>query len=323
MTRKVLSEKSSLVTTKLDRLKTLYMDVISGKAKNTMVNEYLTTIREETNKYLASKGYNHAAVGDNYIEEAPSDIEAVKTNAKLCHDILSESNDPNTEFRAFVREICKKSYSRIDAWIADVELVLSLELDEPVTPQESFIERVEDILASDTRSKNTDVYRGLLQDVEYCQRMKELESAEKTHSLDIVPISGLVYSRVTRMEKECLTVIDIWDVHKKHVETKAATEKETVVSATTTTGTTTADTGVAGNASDTTTTSSAPTSTPTAATTPKVPDTTVTPFENSECSQAEGETVTQTELKEQKDEKKEAQPTDQETQQEQPQPEEK
>lgn len=219
--RKILSEKSTLITSKLDRLKVKYVDVINGKTKNAMTSDYLTIIREETNKYLTSKGYDHSAIGDNYIEEAPADIEVVKANAKICHDLLMTANESSSEFRAFTDEICRRSYAMIDAWIADVELVLSQELNEPVIPRDSFIERVMDILESDTASKNRDVYNSLVQDILYCQRMRELENAEKTDSLDIVPISGLVFSRVTRMEKECLTVIDIW-ANKKHKQEMAA-----------------------------------------------------------------------------------------------------
>lgn len=222
--RKVLSEKSSLITSKLDRLKTMYMDVVNGKNKNSMTTEYLKIIREETNKFLSSKGYDHTAVGDNYIEEAPSDIEVVEANAKICHDLLVSANDPTSEFRVFRDEISNKVYGMIDAWIADVELVLSLELNEPIIPKESFIERINDIIESDTTSKNIDVYKDLIQDIMYCHKMKELESEEKTNSLDIVPVSGLIHSRVVRMEKECLTVIDIWG-NKMHKIAKAA-EKE-------------------------------------------------------------------------------------------------
>lgn len=225
--RKILSEKSSLITSKLDRLKTMYMNVIGGKTKDIMTSEYLTVIREETNKYLTSKGYDHNAIPDNYIDELPADIEPVKNNAKICHEMLVEANNVESDFRAFTNEICLKSYGMIDSWISDVELVLSLELEEPINPIESFIERVTDIIESDTTNKNNDVYKSLVQDISYCQRMKELENAEKTTSLDIVPISGLVYSRVTRLEKECLTVIDVWNHKKSKITKKVETDATT------------------------------------------------------------------------------------------------
>lgn len=64
--------------------------------------------------------------------------------------------------------------------------------------------------AADPKNPRLKKLSGLAMDLSYCKRQRELETAEKTDSLDIVPISGLIYSRLSRLENEALTVLGIW-----------------------------------------------------------------------------------------------------------------
>ena len=125
-------------------------------------------------------------------------------------------------FKELVKKICDYSYMRIDEWLTRVREVLAIELGidiEVAKDDAKFSELVDAEVkrrcAADPKNARTKKISGLAMDLSYCKRMRELETAEKTDSLDIVPISGLVYSRITRLENEALTVINIWGKQDK------------------------------------------------------------------------------------------------------------
>lgn len=113
--------------------------------------------------------------------------------------------------------MCDYAYKKIDEWLTRVREVLSIELEiEPLLmkDEEAFMARVDEEIkrrsAADPKNPEVKKMSGLLMDLTYCKQQRKLETAAKTDSLDIVPISGLVYSRLTRLENEALTVINIW-----------------------------------------------------------------------------------------------------------------
>lgn len=81
--------------------------------------------------------------------------------------------------------------------------------------------------AADPKNPRVKKLSGLAMDLTYCKRQRELETAEKTDSLDIVPISGLIFSRLSRLENEALTVIGIWGKKKSPATTTTTTTTAT------------------------------------------------------------------------------------------------
>ncbi len=54
-------------------------------------------------------------------------------------------------------------------------------------------------------------FRSVLADCDYLRTMRRLEDNLGEHNPHIVPVSGLIMSSLVRKEKECLTILEVWD----------------------------------------------------------------------------------------------------------------
>ncbi len=64
--------------------------------------------------------------------------------------------------------------------------------------------------------KAADNIKRLLKDIDYCTSMKRLEISEQKSDFHIVPITGLIISRFTRLENELVTVKEVWEKKLAH-----------------------------------------------------------------------------------------------------------
>lgn len=115
------------------------------------------------------------------------------------------------------QEICNVTYKLINDFIRDINFCftemcdITLEECEKLT-REQVDEKIQAMNFLDDTVRMRIV--GILKDRYYLEDMKKMEKdpsfAEKNH-LKIVPISGLVISKICRLENECKSVLDLWE----------------------------------------------------------------------------------------------------------------
>lgn len=184
----------------------------NGSAKNELTQWYLREIHEAADALMSARGVVADAVPDNYMEEAPPCIDDVRRNSHICSAIAAHAQtDPDT--RARVKKLCDTVYPRIDSYVRQVKEVLALELRIAQQDNPAFMEEVRTRVAAAVKAgeRSAAHWKRMVADIDYIEQMKELEeSTEPAASKDIVPISGLFFSRITRRENECKTVLQIW-----------------------------------------------------------------------------------------------------------------
>ena len=184
----------------------------NSSAKNELTQWYLKEVHEAADALMDARGVIADAVPDNYMEEAPPCIDNVRRNSNICCAIAAHAQtDPDT--RARVKKLCDTVYPRIDAYARQVKEVLALELGITQKDNPAFMEEVQKRVAAAVTAGERPAahWKRMVADVDYIEQMEALEgSTEPAASKDIVPISGLLFSRITRRENECKTVLQIW-----------------------------------------------------------------------------------------------------------------
>lgn len=184
----------------------------NGSAKNELTQWYLREIHEAADALMSARGVIAGAVPDNYMEEAPPCIDDVRRNSHICSAIASHAQT-DRDTRACVKKLCDTVYPRIDSYARQVKEVLALELGITQQDNPAFMDEVRTRVAAAVTAGERPAahWKQMIADIDYIERMKELEeSTEPAASKDIVPISGLFFSRITRQENECKTVLQIW-----------------------------------------------------------------------------------------------------------------
>lgn len=184
----------------------------NGSAKNELTQWYLKEVREAADALMSARGVIADAVPDNYMEEPPPCIDDVRRNSHICSAISSHAQT-DSDTRARVQKLCDTVYPRIDNYARQVREVLALELGISQQGNAAFMEEVRTRVSAAVAAGERPAahWKQMVADVEYIEQMKALEqSTEPAASKDIVPISGLFFSRISRRENECKTVLQIW-----------------------------------------------------------------------------------------------------------------
>jgi len=227
----------------LDTLNTEREEVRNGVRKIKVTEWYLALIRESVNEFLTTKGFDHGAVPQYYIEQPPTSIEAVQKNLAIVRSILEAGNVPTSELGAFITRISSKIYPVLDRLVDSMKYIIATEFRLSVDSPNLITEATTKLASMDQKDcwlsslsisislfcfslrtyillhfppplppseARYKLYNDLIKDVAYVVKMKELESAGRVSGMDIVPISGLIAGRFTRFENELQTVLSIW-----------------------------------------------------------------------------------------------------------------
>eukprot|EP01133_Synstelium_polycarpum_P016866 gene16866-20051_t len=191
------------------KLLTEKKDILNGSAKNYLSNWWLTLIREHIESLLIKNGFDFNAVPQDYLEKPPQNFSSGQEDSKH-----------RKEFNRVVQRLMETIYPVIEEFVVKCKLVIldAFELfDSTIGQLEAKglmdLAALKDMYAKkkDTldKAKACHVDR-IFKDIDYILEMKRLETIPGEKRLDIVPISGLAYGRVYRLENEMRTVLDIW-----------------------------------------------------------------------------------------------------------------
>lgn len=193
--------------TKLIVLRDRVQMIIDGRLKQQLCDWWLTYIETETNKFLEEQGYCKDCLPDNYMNEAPKNLDAVKENLALIQNLMIVEPTTVSKLDVLVQRVTSEVYAVLDEFIADTEYVLNLKKEE---------------ICNDFENKKI----ALEKDMEYLLKMKamddEIQRRRKTGDVtvigksemtDVVPIGGLVMARVHVVECELMTSLEVG--HKK------------------------------------------------------------------------------------------------------------
>ena len=69
-----------------------------------------------------------------------------------------------------------------------------------------------------------------MKDKKYIERMQRIEEKKEKSNRDVIPISGLIISKLARLENECKSVLNLWEpTTYSKVEEEARTPIENAV----------------------------------------------------------------------------------------------
>merc|ERR1712100_356402 len=211
------------------QLETYQQSVLDGSRKAKLVNWWLQLIQVETDDLLDSMGFHRNAVPEHYLDEPPADMNLVKQNSDLVKNMLTDSY----EIDQLIEKLKKVIYPKIDEFISDSKAIISSIIKQDVENMniseiKSLIE--EKIELKQTKDEKTlDWLNDTIADVEYLNEMKSLEDpeyAKKNASLHIVPLSGLIVSRIARVANEHKTVLELWNTSGKKKQKQKLTQSE-------------------------------------------------------------------------------------------------
>ena len=154
---------------------------------------------------------------DNYVEVPPSNIKAVRKNAKILTNLLN-SDQSKTGLGTLIQSLKDLIYPKIESFIADAKIALAEQLQFDLTEGTFTLKELEDAFIEQKPNLPENLIEWIdemLKDINYLNEMYELENPnypEKDKvSLHIVPISGLVVGVICRLENECKTVCELWE----------------------------------------------------------------------------------------------------------------
>jgi len=201
----------------LDQLMLQKRELMNGERKDKISAWWLAKIDKAVLDFLANLGYQNDAIPENYVEQPPTDMNAVLENVKILSKLLAgEETDPGV--KKLIEQMKEQIYPHIDTFLTDAAIVLSEQFNMDLTGKDFSLSLVEEAFHRERPtldSKISEWIDDMLKDISYLTEMKLLEDPEYTKdktefSLHIVPISGLVVGSICRLENECKTVCELW-----------------------------------------------------------------------------------------------------------------
>ena len=205
--------------------------VRSGATKRELTRWYLDLVHREADALLAAHGFAADAVPANYTEQPPACMAAVRRNQAVCHALLA-GRATLPDVAAAVARTCRAVYARLDAFV--LETMQVLQQDMGLAARADTLDDVPAfVAAAHARTREAEAageplaraWRSATADIEYVCEMHRRENMAGGASMDIVPVSGLLLGRITRIENEMQTVVLIWD--KPAAAAADATDKDT------------------------------------------------------------------------------------------------
>jgi len=189
--------------------------ILDGSRKAELSDGWLKQIFTESNQFLLDLGYNFECIPENYIDNPPSDLEAVKKNLTIIEELL-DTKQTRYNLREWVTQLSDSIYSRIARFryhsLTTLAVCFNLEV------ENLSLDLVKAHMAehpcSDVQILN------LVKDLDYLEKMVQMEETQfrkqgdtQTTKLvlsDVVPISGLIMSSFFRKENVLRTILELF-----------------------------------------------------------------------------------------------------------------
>ena len=193
-----------------------HLAIIQGEAKDQLTVSWLNIIKKDLDLFLSSRGFILNAVSNDYIDQPIQDMSNIFHNKKILSNILDPSRGDPYEFLPFVLNLRDKIYIRIDRFfesaMQSIQYVTKLDIP-PSLPTPQLLS----YLQENTANLPTFI-PPLVQDLVYMDAMRLLdqqfsknieEQPARLTLSDVVPISGLIFNRIYRLEQELDTIIEL------------------------------------------------------------------------------------------------------------------
>ncbi|KAF2074505.1 hypothetical protein CYY_004173 [Polysphondylium violaceum] len=201
------------------------LEILDGTRKMKVVNWWLSLIKDQVDEYLCEKGYDPLAVPTDYTITPPTSMQKVANNLLVLHNVLPSAGNCELGLLHLVKKLKAEIYPVIQDFNQNIKYILCEWLD--IEMEQSIDEldiKVEDYYVGLERNKSTlsnenvAKIKRMIKDVEYLSEMIKLESLisdcyiddERRYDNEIIPISGLIYGRLFRIENELRTVLECW-----------------------------------------------------------------------------------------------------------------
>lgn len=210
--------------TAIDALQKHSEEILDGTEKQRLSEWYLEHIKECVDEFLTRHGFALDVIPENYIDEAPQDLELVEKSWAMVRELLDiissyDFKDQNKhEVIDVMTSLMDDIYTKLEEFVRDSLYVISSrfgivrdmfdvsENQDVYEEMRQMFSTKKDELAEPLRESIDE----LLKDIEYIFKIREMEGLQCDKSRDHVPISGLIASRLFRLENELRTSLDLW-----------------------------------------------------------------------------------------------------------------
>ncbi|KYQ88505.1 hypothetical protein DLAC_11223 [Tieghemostelium lacteum] len=224
--------------TTISKLISQKLEILDGSRKIKVVNWWLNLIKDQVDEYLIERGFDPKAVPTNYTQSPPQNIQKVAHNLLVLHNVLPSAGSFDPSILDLIKKLKDEIYPVIQDFNQNIKFILYEWLDIPIDNIQDFNT---DLSSSPTKStaeqvqifyqyleknsvtlspENISKIKRMIKDIEYLTEMINLESSISEFSLDddrrfethtdIIPISGLIFGRLFRIENESRTVLECW-----------------------------------------------------------------------------------------------------------------
>eukprot|EP01104_Vermistella_antarctica_P014122 TRINITY_DN439_c0_g1_i1.p1 TRINITY_DN439_c0_g1~~TRINITY_DN439_c0_g1_i1.p1 ORF type:complete len:1562 (-),score=421.84 TRINITY_DN439_c0_g1_i1:218-4903(-) len=206
--------------TALDQVVIYRREIRSGNRKAELAEWWLNRINDQTDEFLMGLGFDFTNVGEDYLDQPPSTMEPVFQNMQILLEVFDVVVDKHHLVEDLVNPLKEEVYSKISEYERSVKVVLSetfsadgWETSSATSLRERFALEVRSGMV---RADDMLWIRELLADLDYLEEMRTLETTclredkaaiSMTH---VVPITGLIFGRIYRLENETRTVLQHW-----------------------------------------------------------------------------------------------------------------
>eukprot|EP01133_Synstelium_polycarpum_P017418 gene17418-20783_t len=201
------------------------LEILDGQRKLRVVNWWLSMIKDQVELYLVGKGFDCDAVPADYTVTPPANLQKVASNLVVLHNCLPSAGSADPELTHLVKRLKNAIYPVIEDFNLSIKSILAEWLDMEVGNSSTALdlldgraflgalERNSSTLSMDNISK----IKRMLKDSDYLTEMVKLENSisdsfddSRRFETEIIPISGLIFGRLFRIENELRTVIECW-----------------------------------------------------------------------------------------------------------------
>ncbi|EFA76410.1 hypothetical protein PPL_10175 [Heterostelium album PN500] len=223
----------SLCENAVGRLISAKLEILDGTRKLRVVNWWLTLIKEQVEDYLKARGFTPDAVPADYTVTPPASLKVVADNLVVLHNALPSGCSIDPQLIDLVRRLKDAIYPVIEDFNSCIRYILCEWLDIDFKEDGEYIDfgaALAKNLAT-LSSDNIAKIKRMIKDSEYLTEMVRLENSivdssyddARRYESDIIPISGLIFGRLYRIENELRTVIECWhDIETKRSPLKSS-----------------------------------------------------------------------------------------------------
>jgi hypothetical protein len=204
---------------RLGQLKEKMEMIIDGTRKREVCDWWLNYIEINTDDFLKRKGFVFSSLPNNYLSEAPQDVELVKRNLGLIQQLMRVDCRDTLEL---LMHLTTQVYTVLDELISDTALTLEYKTKYEGESEGMFQGEMD----------------SLKKDMQYLLKMKAMDEeiqrrktdgvlghSSKLEMTDVVPVGGLVMAHLHIIECELQTALEIWSPGVSNTEKVSTTWK--------------------------------------------------------------------------------------------------